>query len=709
MRILFVSTAAHSPHVLRPLRYLLDRGHEVAVLGRVNPFPEGHTRFSHIWHDLTHDHIMGTLAEIGRVFAPEVAHVHYADLAAYHVLRSGIAPVVLSVWGSDINAFVPAPGGSAFLRKFKSFVRWDLPYTLPRCARVLVDAQAMSEKCRFVAPDCAPIEHLHLGADMRQFRPPTARERADARARFGIAGEHVALLSPRAFYSSYQHEAILASFLRVGKKHPDAHLYFKRFGLETLPEHQAFAERLCERARRSPLADRVHFLPAVEEKDLHQLYWAMDGIINIPRNDAFPVTFVEAAATKTPIVTRLLPAYKNTFIERTASLVEPFSDDALDTALDAFFTRPEADERRLDRALDAARTEYSFEKYCARLEEIYTEIARPTAKVPPVLRKLPDGPLISLLTSAYNAAEYLPDLLRSLQQQVYPNWEIIVVDDASTRGDVAAIVASFNDARIRTVRHAANRGACAGRNTAFAHSSGQYVMYQDADDVLHPWLLQLLATAALERPEADIVMYDLACFGAKNTCWHYTVRTEKDMTLEQWIPGTAMVRRSLYERVGGYDESPRLKAGNQDWDFWLAAFGEAVTVAHIPLPLMYYRRHGNSLTAKRARFDVDLHAYLYETHKDLFMRHGTGRQFLARGVWNTGGACLRGKEYRKLWTLMRAAAGQGLLPSLLRLAGTGARRRARRATFQLLKTLLGPARPYARSLQRYVQLGLWKK
>lgn len=652
---------------------------------------------------------MTSLEEIGRVFAPEVIHVHCADHAPYHVLRSGIAPVVLSVWGSDINEYVPNPGDATWHRKLRSFVRWDLPYTLPRCARILVGDQAMPEKCRFLAPDCAPIEHLHLGADMRQFRPPTARERADARARFGIAGEHVALLSPRAFYSFYQHEAILTAFLRVGQKYPNAHLYFIKFDLQNSPEHQEFSEHLCERARRSPLADRVHFLPAVEGQDLHQLYWAVDGIINIPRNDSFPVTFVEAAATKTPIVTRLLPAYKNTFIEQTASLVEPFSDDALDTALDAFFTRPEADERRLDRALDAARTEYSFEKYCARLEEIYTEIARPTAKVPPALRKLPDGPLISLLTSAYNAAEYLPDLLRSLQQQVYPNWEIIVVDDASTRGDVAAIVASFNDARIRTVRHASNRGLGAGRNTAFALSSGQYVMGQDADDVLHPWLLQLLATRALERPEADIIMYDLACFGAENTCWHYTVRTEKDMTLGQWIPGTAMVRRSLYERVGGWDENPRLKAGSEDWDFWLAAFGEAVTVAHIPLPLMYYRRHENSLSAKRARFDVDLRAYLYEKHKDLFMRHGTGRQILASGVWNTVGACLHNKEYRELRALMRAAAGQGLLPSLLRLAATGARRRARRAAFQLLKTLLGPARPYARSLQRYVQLGLWKK
>lgn len=706
MRILCVSNAAHSPHVIRALRHLLEKGHDVMVMGKVNPFPEGCAGFVHIAEDNGPDHIMVTLAEIKRVFAPEVAHVHYADFAVYQVARSGIAPVVLSVWGDDINDFISAPGVSSLRRKSQRLLRWDLQYALPRCARIIVDDPAMPEKCRFLAPNCAPIECLPLGVDTQQFRPASPKEKKAARIRFGIADDHIALLSPRAFYPSYQHEAILDSFARIGKNCPNAHLYFKLYGLQDGSEGQQLAETLREKARCSPVAERVHFLPALPEEELHQVYWAMDGIINMPRNDAFPVTFAEAAATRTPIITRLLPAYKNTFIEHTSTLMEPFSEATLDKALRSFFANPVHDDHRLDAALDAAQKDYSFARYYSRLEEIYADVAQRQPSTPPALRDMPDGPLISVLTSAYNATEFLPAMLRSLQRQVYPNWEVTVVDDASNEGDVAAIVASFNDRRIKTVRHDHNKGACAGRNTAFAHSSGDYIMCQDTDDVLHPWLLQMLAVTLREQPDADIVMYDLACFGDENTCWRYALKTAKDMTLAQWIPGQAMVRRSLYERVGGFDESPQLKAGNHDWDFWLAAFQEPVTVAHIPLPLLYYRRHGNAISAKRMRFDFALHSYLFDKHQAIFARYGTGKTFLATGAWNTFRAYLHDKAYAESLKLLAETIRRGMLMPFVRHAAAAVKAHIRRNVFLAVKAALGPARLYIRSLQQYAQHGI---
>jgi glycosyltransferase involved in cell wall biosynthesis len=220
MRILFISNAGLSPHVLRPLRYLLDNGHNVTVLGAVNPFPEGRDRFAHIAHDNSPGHLMEVLKEIGRVFAPEVAHVHYADLAAYHVVRSGIAPVVLSIWGSDINRYVPDRTVPALFRKAAALLRRDLTYVLPRCAHVIVDDSSMPEKCRFLAPNCAPIEILPLGVDTLRFRPPTSTERLAAREEFAIPEERIALLSSRAFDPLYGHDRILAAFFANCKTPP---------------------------------------------------------------------------------------------------------------------------------------------------------------------------------------------------------------------------------------------------------------------------------------------------------------------------------------------------------------------------------------------------------------------------------------------------------------------------------------------------------
>ena len=61
---------------------------------------------------------------------------------------------------------------------------------------------------------------------------------------------------------------------------------------------------------------QIHFIQSFPQNKLHILYWASDAIINYPQQDGFPVTLVEAAATHTPIITKMLPAYKGTFVKK---------------------------------------------------------------------------------------------------------------------------------------------------------------------------------------------------------------------------------------------------------------------------------------------------------------------------------------------------------------------------------------------------------
>ena len=97
------------------------------------------------------------------------------------------------------------------------------------------------------------------------------------------------------------------------------------------------------------------------------------------------------------------------------------------------------------------------------------------------------NPKVSVLIGAYNAELWIGETLRSVLRQTYRNLEVVVVDDGSTDDTVAsarqAVEGSEVDVRVLTQP---NRGACAARNHAFRASTGSFVQYLDADDLLHP-------------------------------------------------------------------------------------------------------------------------------------------------------------------------------------------------------------------------------
>jgi glycosyltransferase involved in cell wall biosynthesis len=91
-------------------------------------------------------------------------------------------------------------------------------------------------------------------------------------------------------------------------------------------------------------------------------------------------------------------------------------------------------------------------------------------------------PLVSVLIPCYNAGRFITDTIRSVQQQTHKNLEIIVIDDGST-DDSAAIVSGFPEVKLF---RQANGGVPSARNAALRHSSGAFIQYLDADDLLAP-------------------------------------------------------------------------------------------------------------------------------------------------------------------------------------------------------------------------------
>jgi len=101
-----------------------------------------------------------------------------------------------------------------------------------------------------------------------------------------------------------------------------------------------------------------------------------------------------------------------------------------------------------------------------------------------------DNDLVSIVTPAFRAASIVGDTIRSVIEQTYPNWEMLVVDDCSP-DDTRDVVRRWcgEDARVRLIEHERNGGPATARNTAIAVARGRWLAFLDSDDV---WLPQKL-------------------------------------------------------------------------------------------------------------------------------------------------------------------------------------------------------------------------
>lgn len=113
-----------------------------------------------------------------------------------------------------------------------------------------------------------------------------------------------------------------------------------------------------------------------------------------------------------------------------------------------------------------------------------------------------NGPKITVVTSAYNPDAALINTTRSLIEQTWQNWEMLIVDDASTSDDAESYLraAAILDPRVRIIRMPVNGGTYLARNTAMAQARGEFITFLDSDDWAHPRRLELGIRPLLALP-----------------------------------------------------------------------------------------------------------------------------------------------------------------------------------------------------------------
>lgn len=114
--------------------------------------------------------------------------------------------------------------------------------------------------------------------------------------------------------------------------------------------------------------------------------------------------------------------------------------------------------------------------------------------------------MVSVVVPIYNVECYLHRALDSILSQTYKDWEAILVDDGSTdnSGQIAETYAN-NDRRFKVI-HKPNGGLSDARNAGMQHISGEFLLFLDADDFMHPQLMEL-CLEAIQRDGSDLVAF----------------------------------------------------------------------------------------------------------------------------------------------------------------------------------------------------------
>jgi glycosyltransferase involved in cell wall biosynthesis len=302
---------------------------------------------------------------------------------------------------------------------------------------------------------------------------------------------------------------------------------------------------------------------------------------------------------------------------------------------------PSGDSARLAEVLERALTDESLRRtvsqeaprriatYCAperfvsETEALVERMAR--ARQPreprPAPRKSPAAaPDVSILVPYYNMGRYLPETLRSLREQTFEDYEILLVDDGSTDPASQRLVDELEGTpKLRIVRKR-NGGLSSARNAGLREARGRWILPVDPDDLLSPTFLEKAVDVMSRSPKLGYVTSLVSYFTEdprKPVVGWVPWGVERDALCLENVASTctALMERKLVEEVGGYDE---WLTSFEDWDVFCAMAERGYEGTVIPEFLFHYRLRPDSMTrtvATQSRHA--LIAYLLQKHPGL--------------------------------------------------------------------------------------------
>lgn len=205
--------------------------------------------------------------------------------------------------------------------------------------------------------------------------------------------------------------------------------------------------------------------------------------------------------------------------------------------------------------------------------------------------------LISVIVPCYNHGRFLPDLVRSMQEQTLQDFEIIIVDDASTDNtqDLCSDVVLL-DKRVQVLRLDKNAGKPTAINVGMTIARGNYFTVVDADDMRAEKSLEFLYKACIENPHSfaydDMILFVNG--KRQNKVWKFPEYDFATLLHHNTIHTGIMFERKAFEDTGGYPTE--FFFGREDWAFNLLLGTKGYCGVHVKYPGYIYRREGQNRT-----------------------------------------------------------------------------------------------------------------
>ena len=225
----------------------------------------------------------------------------------------------------------------------------------------------------------------------------------------------------------------------------------------------------------------------------------------------------------------------------------------------------------------------------------------------------PSDPIVTVVVPAKDDAHFIRPCLRSIREQWFRPLEVVVVDDGSS-DETLRIAQEFadKDERFSVVSHETTRGPSAARNTGMANSSAPFVTFLDADDFLYQHSIKR-RVEALSAADPDVVA-GVFCDWQPTSENEGPTPPERPATIRDELVGfvhgpecpfivtAPVVRRSVLERVGGFDESLFTA---EDFDLWVRVLREGNKFAYVPMIGVAYRQKSTGLVFSESAFHAD--------------------------------------------------------------------------------------------------------
>ena len=225
-------------------------------------------------------------------------------------------------------------------------------------------------------------------------------------------------------------------------------------------------------------------------------------------------------------------------------------------------------------------------------------------------------PRVSVLLTLYNYEQHIEAALDSVAGSTYREWEVVLVDDASSDESASRArrwMRSHAHAPVMLVRHTRNRGLPYARNTALGLARGELCFVLDADNEILPHCLGRLVEALEADPAAAFAYGMLQKFNAAGTLglMNYLPWDPSRLRKGNYIDAMALVRRDVLERYGGWSTEPRLH-GWEDYELWCRIAEDERRATFVREVVARYRSTGFSMISLSALSVVDARAIIIE-------------------------------------------------------------------------------------------------